>query len=80
MTKFIYSDFIPKEVDFFTVGKRYEVIETFSNHNLGLNYQVRVKDDNGIIRGPINIGKPCAYLDDADSQERKWSVEIKKDE
>lgn len=73
MSKYIYSDFIP-EYDSsdniaFTPRKRYEVLDEFNHH--GAYYQVFVRDDNGIERGPINIGSPCAYLDD-----KEWTVVI----
>lgn len=80
MRKYIYSDFIPESVKFFTAGKRYEIIERFSDHNLGQNYQVRVKDDDGVIRGPLNVGKPCDYLLDKNFEEHSWKVEAIKDE
>lgn len=71
MKTFIYSDNIPEEVKFFTPGKRYEVIEKFNdNYSNWEHYQVRVTDDNGTVRGPINVGWPCAYLDD-----QLWEVE-----
>ena len=76
MSKYIYSDFIPEythpdDIDIaFTPGKRYEVLDEF-NHDNFHQYQVMVRDDNGVLRGPINIGWPCAFLDG-----KKWTVVI----
>lgn len=75
MTKFIYSDFIPEAVKFFTAGSRYEIIEKTSDYKDGTEYQVFVYDDNDVKRGPINVGKPCDYID-----ERLWSVEGQDDD
>lgn len=69
--KFIYSDNIPKEVHFFTSGKRYEVIDSFNDYRKDGTYQVTVKGDDDKEYGPINIGKPCAYLNDG-----LWTVEF----
>lgn len=70
MTQFIYSDFIPDEVKFFTAGKRYEILEKFNDYKEGTEYQVRVIGDDGKTYGPINVGWPCAYLDD-----KTWTFE-----
>lgn len=70
MTKFIYSDFIPDEVEFFTAGKRYEIFDRCNDYKGGTEYQVFVIGDDGVKHGPINVGWPCAYLDD-----KLWSVE-----
>lgn len=59
----------PHDVKFFTSGKYYEIVKKINVYDLGRKYQVFVNDDNGIMRGPINIGQPCAYLDD-----NFWSV------
>jgi hypothetical protein len=72
MAKYIYSDFIPDEVGFFTSGKRYEVISELNDYKQGTQYQVFVIGDDGKEHGPINVGWPCAYLDD-----HLWSVEEK---
>jgi len=72
MTKFIYSNFIPDEVKFFTAGKRYEIIERVNDYKDGKEYQVFVTGDDDVKHGPINVGWPCAYLD-----EKLWSVEEK---
>lgn len=81
MKQFIYSNFIPKEVKFFTSGKRYEVIERFNDYKQGTQYQVRVKDDNGVIRGPINVGWPCAYLFDIENDKvYNWETETVEDD
>lgn len=66
MPKYIYSDFIPiyeeGEGIAFTPGKRYEVLDEFNYRNGGKECQVSVRDDKGILRGPINVGWPCAFL------------------
>lgn len=70
MTQFIYSHQIPEEVKFFTPGTRYEVIDRFNDYKSGTQYQVQVMCDEGKLRGPLNVGWPCAYLDGGE-----WLVE-----
>lgn len=70
MAQYIYSDFIPDEVKFFTAGKRYEIFDRRNDYKGGTQYQVTVKGDDGKEHGPINVGWPCAYLDD-----NLWTVE-----
>lgn len=64
--QFIYSEYIPPDVKFFKPNIRYEVIEKFPAYDPEKpnKYQVKVKDENGEVRGPINIGRPCFYIDD----------------
>lgn len=73
--KAIFTDWLPADVRFFTVGKRYPIVEKINDYKAGTQYQVMVVDDNGVTRGPLNVGWPCAYLDD-----KLWSVEDIPDE
>jgi hypothetical protein len=68
--KYIYSDVIPDDVDFFTAGKRYEIFDQFNDFRDGRQYQVMIMGDDEKIYGPVNVGWPCSYLND-----RLWNVE-----
>lgn len=62
MTRYIYSDYIPEEVDYLTAGKRYEIIDSYNFRNYG-EFQAAIMDDNGVVIQPVNINWPCAYID-----------------
>lgn len=69
---YIYSDTFPDDVDFFTPGKRYEVIDKYNdNYTNWKKYQATVIGDDGKEHNHVNVGQPCAFLDDG-----MWNVEV----